>query len=173
MFVADTSLLDAVMRDETVLDRILATDSRFQKFRKVLNDERAAAILDFEDVAHMLGMPIQALISIANGEEPASSSPIGPEPHVVDRIDPSLSARTLNLRPLFERGVEPLSIVLEEISALATDTALMIEAPFHPLPLRRLLSGRGFDSLACQIAAEHWRVLFTRRDAARDPASMA
>src|SRR5512134_792560 len=43
-------------------------------------------------------------------------------------------------------------------SPLPVGAGLIIEAPFHPVPLRRVLGEQGFETFAEQLAAGHWRV---------------
>ncbi|SDT57041.1 putative zinc-binding protein [Bradyrhizobium canariense] len=174
VLTADTSLIDGIMRDESLLDRIIALDGRFGKFRKVLNDERVAANVNLKDVAHMLDVEVRALLAFANGQAPMEMPGKPSELPVSGSIDASATARILDVRPLFERGIEPLMTILEAASALEGDAALIVEAPFHPLPLRRLLGGRGFESRAARLSSEHWQVAFRHeppgtasRDAAR------
>jgi uncharacterized protein (DUF2249 family) len=164
MFVADTLLIDALRHDEKVLDRILALDGRFAKFRKVLNDQRVASVLSLADVAHMLDVAAGALLDFANGEAPMKLQGAASEPPRSSQGSLEPIAETLDLRPEFERGIEPLMIVLDAISVLKPGTALMVEAPFHPMPLRRLLGGRGFESRAIQVSPEHWQVVFRREN---------
>ncbi len=164
MLAADTLLMDALRRDEGLLDRILGFDGRFAKFRKVLNDERVARALSLEDVARMLDVAPGALLDFASGRGPMKLQSAPSAPPASGRIDPGSIRETLDLRPVFERGIEPLMIVLDAISALEPGAALMVEAPFHPLPLRRLLGGRGFESRATQVSPEHWQVVFSREN---------
>jgi uncharacterized protein (DUF2249 family) len=164
MLVADTLLIDALRQDEGLLDRILAVDGRFAKFRKVLNDERAASVLSLQDVARMLDVAAGALVDFANGRAALTLQGTPSELPTFAQADPGSIEETLDLRPEFERGIEPLMIVLDAISALEPGAALMVEAPFHPLPLRRLLGGRDFGSRATQVSPEHWQVVFRREN---------
>lgn len=164
MLVADTLLIDGLAQDEQLLDRILALDGRFAKFRKVLNDERAASVLSLEDIANMLGVESGALLDFANGQAPMNLQPAASELATCSQVDLRSITTSLDLRPLFERGIEPLMNVLDAIAALEPRGVLMVEAPFHPLPLRRLLGGRGFESRAAQVSSEHWQVFFSRED---------
>lgn len=161
MLAAHTLLVDAVTADERLLDRILANDGRFAKFRKVLNDEKVARVLTLQDVAHMLGVTADSLVNFANGRAPVLQGAASELP-VSGQNDLGPITTSLDLRPAFERGAEPLGIVLDAISALGPGGGLMVEAPFHPMPLRRVLGGRGFESRAAQISPEHWQVVFRR-----------
>lgn len=163
MLAAGTLLIDALGHDEFLLDRILALDPRFAKFRTVLNDERVASSLRLEDIARMLDVAIGPLVDFANDRTPMKLPEIPSKLPTSSGIDlGSTTATTLDLRPVFEKGTEPLMAVLDTVSALEPDATLIIKAPFHPLPLRRLLGGRGFESCATQVSPELWEVVFKR-----------
>lgn len=51
---------------------------------------------------------------------------------------------TLDVRPVLAAGEEPLQMILEAADSLGTGGILEITAPFEPLPLYGVLSGRGF-----------------------------
>ena len=69
----------------------------------------------------------------------------------------------IDLRPLLAEGTDPLQTVLERIASLPADGVLVLDAPFDPLPLRRLLAGKGWSSEARRLADGHWQVT-CRRD---------
>ena len=68
----------------------------------------------------------------------------------------------LDLRPLLAQGVDPLQSVVEQASAVAANGRLTLEAPFNPLPLRRVLAQMGFSSSPEKLADKHWRIAFQR-----------
>src|SRR5690606_9163750 len=159
-----TRLIDAMLWEEEIVDRLIACHPSYVKFRKVLNHEHAARELRLADVARMLDLPIDTLLAVAEGGLPADAPTMAAdEPPASDWVEPGENSRALDLRPVFERGIEPLAMILEEVSQLGPQEAIVIEAPFHPLPLRRLLAGRGFESCARQISSGHWQVAFRRR----------
>jgi len=159
----ETRLIDAMASDEEILDRLIAHDPKIAKFKKVLNDERVARELRLADVARMLDLPVDEFLLVAKGTPFAEArGAAGVEPPQSGWLDEGARTKVLDLRPVFERGMEPLAMILEEVSRLEADTVLIVEAPFHPLPLRRLLAGRGFESLVRQLSSEHWQVAFRR-----------
>ncbi len=159
----DTRWIDALLSDEAIVDRLVAYDPKFAHFRGVMNDERVATELHVADIARILGLTTEAILRIAAGgtQDRRPEDRIGEAPSSPS-IAPGSSEKILDLRPLFELGQEPLAMILDAVARLPGGTDLVIEAPFHPLPLRRLLGGRGFASSARQLAAEHWRVVFRR-----------
>lgn len=157
----ETLLIDAMMAQERLLERLIVYRPALAKFQRVLNEERAAEELRLADVARMVDLPIDTLLAVVEGAAPADPPMAGADtPLASGWVEPGDDRATLDLRPVFERGIEPLVMILEEVSRLRPGTALVIDAPFHPLPLRRLLGGRGFESCARQMSGEHWQVAF-------------
>jgi hypothetical protein len=157
-------LIDAMMSEEKLLDHLVAHWPATAKFQRVLNEEQVARELRLSDVARMLDLPIDTLLAVAEGGVPAvASADVADEQPLCGWVEPGDDRTALDLRPLFERGIEPLAMILEKASQLQSETTLIIDAPFHPLPLRRLLGGRGFDSFARQLSSSHWQVAFRRK----------
>ena len=68
----------------------------------------------------------------------------------------------LDVRPELEQGGEPFVRIMEAASAITPDGTLVIIAPFEPVPLYDVLGARGFSHETKQVAADEWRVQFTR-----------
>ena len=69
---------------------------------------------------------------------------------------------SLDLRRLLAAGTDPLQGVVEQAGRLPTGSNLELEAPFNPLPLRRVLGQMGFSSQAAKLAEGHWRISLVR-----------
>lgn len=101
---------------------------------------------------------------------PAQATTTGPaEPGWVAAAVASAQAR-LDVRPLLLAGEEPLPRILALAAAVPAGGSLVVEAPFRPLPLARLLDKQGFVTFAGAIAADRWRLVARRREAAATPA---
>jgi uncharacterized protein (DUF2249 family) len=162
---ATSSLFDYLASDDAAWERLVAGHAGFTKFAQVLVDEERARRLDLADVARMIGVDLAALIALANGETSAGPLPEGHWP--LPEIGCGCQARAaggaeLDLRSAFERGKEPLGEILDAVAAIPAGGVLTVTAPFHPVPLRRLLAGRGFASLPTALAGGAWRVVFQR-----------
>lgn len=72
----------------------------------------------------------------------------------------TLEAQPLDVRPLLAAGEDPLRVILEAADAIDFGGVLVIDAPFNPSPLRRILAVRGFSSYGRRLAQGHWRVFF-------------
>ncbi|MGQ9364714.1 DUF2249 domain-containing protein [Azospirillum sp. ST 5-10] len=68
----------------------------------------------------------------------------------------------LDVRPLLAGGQDPFAAVMDAAAAVGPGDFLVLDAPFDPAPLRRVLAGKGFTSLGRQVAAGHWRICFRR-----------
>jgi len=62
----------------------------------------------------------------------------------------------LDVRPLLERGVEPLGVILEALDGLPRAGVLVVVAPFRPAPLITLLKRRGHAVQVEALGAQHW-----------------
>jgi len=164
-WTAQSAFLDYLMSGDDAWDRLVARHPPFGKFARVLVDEARAGRVNMADVARMVGVDLASLLALANGEAGEGPLPDGNWP--LPEIGCGCRARAANgteldLRPVFERGEEPLCLILDAADATAEGDTLTVTAPFHPIPLRRLLAGRGFASLATGLADGVWQVVFQR-----------
>ena len=70
--------------------------------------------------------------------------------------------KTLDVRPILAKGVEPFSKIRESIDALAPDEGLLVIAPFLPAPLIEKLGSEGFESRVERQVGGGWTVHFWR-----------
>jgi uncharacterized protein (DUF2249 family) len=75
----------------------------------------------------------------------------------------SAGAARIDVGPILAAGREPFEEIMALASRLAVGAGLIIEAPFDPVPLRRVLGEQGFETFAEQLAERHWRVWCLRR----------
>lgn len=68
--------------------------------------------------------------------------------------------KRLDVRPLLERGGEPLTTIRARVDALETGEGLLLIAPFLPSPLIEKLGSEGFASKFERGAAGEWIVYF-------------
>jgi len=70
--------------------------------------------------------------------------------------------KTLDVRPILAKGIEPFSKIRESIDALKTDEGLSVIAPFLPAPLIEKLGSEGFESRVERQIGGGWTVHFWR-----------
>ena len=72
----------------------------------------------------------------------------------------------LDVREDIRRGQEPFAKIMATVKALAPEQALVLRAPFEPVPLLAALGKRGFAHWAEQRAPDDWTVWFYREPSA-------
>ena len=77
----------------------------------------------------------------------------------------------LDVRPLLAGGQEPFGVIMKAIEQVPPGGALVLDAPFDPVPLRRLLGSRGFTLEIEQLAEDHFRIRFQRQDVSEPAAA--
>lgn len=87
--------------------------------------------------------------------------------HAAGEVAPASSERArakassvvaLDVRPLLERGDEPLGAIVGALDGLPKAGVLVVEAPFRPAPLITLLKRRGHAVQVEALGAQHWLV---------------
>jgi len=76
----------------------------------------------------------------------------------------------LDVREDIRRGQEPFARIMATVKALAPEQALVLRAPFEPVPLLAVLGKRGFAHWAEQSAPDDWTVWFYREPSAPEEA---
>jgi uncharacterized protein (DUF2249 family) len=77
---------------------------------------------------------------------------------------------SLDVRGTIRRGDEPFATIMAAVGDLAPGQALVLRAPFEPVPLYRVLGRRGFVHWTERHADDDWSVWFYR-DAPAAPAA--
>ena len=72
----------------------------------------------------------------------------------------------LDVREDIRLGQEPFAKIMATVKALAPEQALVLRAPFEPVPLLAALGKRGFAHWAEQSAPDDWTVWFYREPSA-------
>ena len=77
-------------------------------------------------------------------------------------LDPAGATR-IDVRPHLAVGRDPFDDIMALACPLRVGGALIIEAPFDPVPLRTVLAEHGFETFAERIEGGHWRLWCLRR----------
>lgn len=96
--------------------------------------------------------------------DPEASRAPEPIPDWLRAFDPS-RAETIDVRPMLADHGEPFAVVMAIVTSLPADAKLIIEAPFNPLPLRRVLGRMGFATYGEHLLEMHWRIWCVREGA--------
>ena len=165
---ADTTIARALAADPDLLDRLVAFNARFAKLRNPILRRTMAKLATFADAARVAGVALPALLDVANGvvaeanAAPAAAlPPAAAAPDWVAVIDLASAAR-LDVRPILAAGEDPFARIMGVVAKLAPEAPLILDAPFDPAPLRRVLAQKGFAEYAECLAPDHWRVYFLK-----------
>ena len=79
---------------------------------------------------------------------------------------PSARHVSLDVRETIRRGEEPFPLIMAAVAGLAPDQALVLRAPFEPIPLYRALDKRGLAHWTERRADDDWSVWFYRSGSA-------
>ena len=172
---ADTTIARALAADPDLVDRLIAFNPVFRKLKNPILRRTMARLASFADAARVAGVPLQTLLDVANGARIATPPCVAPQnaeaqaaanaaaPDWVATFDRAAAA-SLDVRPLLSSGGDPFAKIMGVVAKLAPCAVLVLEAPFDPAPLRRVLAGKGFSEHAECLAPDHWRVYFRKAE---------
>jgi uncharacterized protein (DUF2249 family) len=174
-FTEDTVVADAIQRDPEVLERLIALSAKFARLRNPVVRRTMARLATLADAARIAGLPVCRVVSAANGAADAAPEVVvaaesaGPDkaegrPDWFCLVDEAGAAR-LDVRPILNAGKDPLLRIMAVARTVRDGGALIIDAPFDPAPLRRVLARKGFVSHAMGVTPDLVRVCFLRNHA--------
>ncbi|WP_431857192.1 DUF2249 domain-containing protein [Azospirillum sp.] len=161
---ADTSLAQALRADPGLADRLaegLGPDNALSRLLESGNVP--AGRIHLADAAAIAGVPVERLLELA-GAAPAAPPAPAPAPAANDWFAQAerTGAATVDVRPMLAEGRDPFAAVLQAADAVPPGGYLILEAPFDPAPLRRVLAGKGLMSQGRPAGPGHWRICFHR-----------
>jgi uncharacterized protein (DUF2249 family) len=77
-------------------------------------------------------------------------------------MPPLTKFKRFDVRPLLEKGREPLPEILKRVASLKHGEGLIVVAPFLPSPLIEKLGSEGFESKIERVQGGQWVVYFWR-----------
>jgi hypothetical protein len=119
------------------------------------------------DVAAQIGLPLPALLAAITGTLPsdcghgAAVDVAEAEPPWLRSFDAATAVR-IDVRPMIAARHDPFRAVMAVARRMSPGDALVIDAPFNPRPLRRILGRLGFESHARMVKDGHVRVCCRR-----------
>lgn len=69
----------------------------------------------------------------------------------------------LDVRDYHRRGEEPFQAIMETVNKLGPEDVFVLINSFEPLPLYRVMEGKGFAHSAEQKGPDEWRITFYRK----------
>jgi uncharacterized protein (DUF2249 family) len=176
MITADTNLGGLLDEHPELVEVLAGCHDHFARLRSRLLRKVMAPRVTVGQAAGLAGLPVADLVTtlrraIGEPEEAAPAAPAPspaaslPRPAVLDR----LRAVEVDVREDLRRGEEPFARIMAAAKALAPAEALVLRAPFEPVPLYDVLGRRGLAHWTEQRAPDDWRVWFHREAVAPTP----
>jgi uncharacterized protein (DUF2249 family) len=180
MITADTNLGGLLDEHPELVEVLAGRHDHFARLRNRLLRRVMAPRVTVGQAAGLAGVPVAELVTtlrraIGEPEEapPAPPAPpvtdSGPRPAALDR----LRAVEVDVREDIRRGQEPFARIMAAAKALGPAEALVIRAPFEPVPLYDVLGRRGLAHWTEQPVPGDWRVWFHRGAPAPAPVAPA
>jgi uncharacterized protein (DUF2249 family) len=161
-FTPETVVNEAAAIDAGVIARLAACHPSLERLKAPGLGRVLAGLITLADVARIAGVDLEELLAYANGERDLMPAPVAPKPESApDWLSKEPNER-LDVRPLIQQGGDPFHEIMSITSRMAEGQVLEIEAPFDPVPLRRVLGERGFAHHGQHAGPDHWRIRFMR-----------
>lgn len=164
---AKDRLADAIAADPAVAERLAAFDPRFEVLKDAPSSRPFDSGATIEDVAAATRLPVVSVLAAINAgrsgpcgachpaqgeDEPGKDAP----PWFSD-VDSAQAAR-VDVGPILAARQDPFAGVMRAANALPPAGVLLIDAPFNPQPLRRVLEDKGFVTYGQRIGSSHWQI---------------
>jgi uncharacterized protein (DUF2249 family) len=170
MITAETNLGQLLDEHPTLVEFLAGYHEHFAALRDRMRRRVMAPRVTVGQAATLAGVPAPELIGAlrrAVGEEPGTAeAPAAPTPGVESAPRPSALERLrpveLDVRDEIRRGEEPFARIVAAAKSLGADEALVIRAPFEPVPLFDVLGRRGLAHWSERLGEADWRVWFHR-----------
>jgi uncharacterized protein (DUF2249 family) len=178
MITAETNLGELLDEHPELVEVLAGRHDHFARLRNRVLRRLMAPRVTVGQAAGLAGVPVADLVTVlrrALGEpaEPLAASPAHAPTPVRPVLRPAeldrLHVVELDVRDDLRRGEEPFTRIMAAIKALGISEALVIRAPFEPIPLYDVLGRRGLVHWTEQRARDDWCVWFHRGGSAPVP----
>src|SRR3954454_8455038 len=178
---ADLLLADVIAGDAETLGRLTGLNPVFAVLFEPEHRNAMAGQIRLGEAARIAEVPFETLCKVLQGHLSASAVVTEAAPTKAAPDQPGdwfeqaerLAAPHLDVRPLLASGQDPFTQVMSTAARIPRGGFMVVDAPFDPAPLRRVLAGKGFTSLGRQIGPGHWRICWCREEPAEVPAAEA
>lgn len=172
---SDASLLKVLRDDESARQRLLDLLGPDSALADLIGEDAVPARLRVGEAARMAGVPLDRFTAVLSGAAcpatDASKAPPPPKPAPCaagpndwfTQAEES-GATHLDVRPILASGRDPFADVMKLVPDVPPNGFLVVDAPFDPAPLRRVLAGKGFTSVGRPMGPGHWRICFRRME---------
>jgi len=139
------TLLDDFPELESVL---MGLSPKFEKLKNPVLRKTVAKVATLRQVAKVGGVPLPRLINElrrgAGMDKIEVEENISVETTPPSWFTPETVAEIVDIRPAIDSGEQPISIVMEKLTAMKPGEIMKVIAPFEPAPLLDLAQQKGF-----------------------------
>lgn len=166
----ETRISEVLSNHPELLEELIAASPAFEKLRNPLLRRTMPRLVSVAQAARIGGLEPQALLERLNRaagletEPPAAASAVAdgsklgtPEPAWMK----APLGFELDVRPILQAGGEPFGNILAAAAEVAEGQRLIVDAPFEPLPLYKVMAHKGFEAW-CEQWGSFFRVYFYR-----------
>ncbi|MCW8836172.1 MAG: DUF2249 domain-containing protein [Rhodospirillales bacterium] len=166
-FCSFDRIIDAVAADSSLTERLADFHPSLARLLNRGLHPETEEHLTLADAAHIAGVEEADFLAFVNcgaGKNlKKEARPTEREPDWLMSFRRKESAGAIpqvDVRLELSAGKEPFSKVMAFVDGLTDPSAFVLDAPFDPAPLRRILSRRGYVSHAEQSGKSHWHIRF-------------
>lgn len=69
----------------------------------------------------------------------------------------------LDVREMLRKKEEPFQAIMDTVKSLKPDDVFELHATFNPIPLLKVMEGKGYANESTQLEEEHWVVRFFKK----------
>ncbi|WP_052297212.1 DUF2249 domain-containing protein [Marinithermus hydrothermalis] len=167
---------EVLQRWPELLEVLVEASPAFRRLHNPLLRRTMPRLVTVAQAARIAGMPPETLVSQLNAalgvETKPMEMPIASDSKLHTPPPPWLQTPVgahLDVRPILEAGEEPFPKIMAAARTVKPGGRLVLEAPFEPLPLYRVLAKQGFSAWCEQLGAQHYRVHFYREPLPTQP----
>ena len=171
MIAADTTVAALLEEHPQLLEFLAGYHAHFEKLRDPLLRRVMAPRVTIAEAARIANVDPGALLAAlrrAAGEPQASAPATVPPAPTAAPIPAAVAALPesrrvhVDVRDDIRRGHEPFARIMAAVKDLGADAALVLRAPFEPVPLYDVLGKRGLAHWTERRATDDWTVWFYR-----------
>jgi uncharacterized protein (DUF2249 family) len=170
MITADTNLAQLLDAHPGLVEYLAGYHDHFARLRDRMTRRVMALRVTVAQAAALAGVPAVDLVTALRRAvgEPGDEGSVTAAPPAAAVVSPGsrpaeldqLRVVEVDVRDDIRRGEEPFSRIIAAAKALGAGEALVIRAPFEPVPLYDVLGRRGLAHWPERLAQADWRVWF-------------
>lgn len=170
MITSTTTIGQLLDEHPELVDFLASYHPHFEKLRFGLLRKVMAPRVTVEQAAQMAGISAAELLgalrrAVREAEPTANPITVPSGTHAPSARPSALATQRpvhVDVRDDIRRGVEPFARIMAAVKALGAEEALVLRAPFEPIPLYDVLGRRGLAHWTERHAPDDWSVWFYR-----------